>query len=138
MPKSFKIWPMMQNFTKSGHTGWNWRNDSKEKRPNHFCNFFLSHKKCWLTIMRAALISAKEVKFQKVKLILFLFRLFKIQHVQCDQIVLAIFVRPSYKLSYKSSPNIWWISGIFEKCHDFCKNCSVYFFGKLLWKIGII
>ena len=48
-------------------------------------------------------------------------------HNQCDLIglylkyILQIFLRkwPKYLLSY----------GRFEKCHDLCKNCSVYFLG---------
>ena len=43
-----------------------------------------------------------------------------------------------FKCSCKSSPNICWVLGIFEKCHDLCKNYSVYFLGNFCEKWATI
>ena len=41
-----------------------------------------------------------------------------------------------FKLSSKSSSNICGILGIFEKCHDLCRQHSVYFLGNFCEKLG--
>ena len=53
---------------------------------------------------------------------------------QCDQI--GPFLKdPGCKFSLKSSANIWWLLGYFEKWHYSMLNLCV-FFGRLLKKLG--
>ena len=54
---------------------------------------------------------------------------------QCDQIGWFFKVLGD-KLSFKSSPNIWWLFGVFWKHYFFGKTCCGYFFGQVYKKLG--
>ena len=56
----------------------------------------------------------------------------KLSASQCDQI--GRFMKyPCQKLSYKSSPNDWWVFGLLQQSQELSKNCSNYILGNY-WK----
>ena len=66
-----------------------------------------------------------------------LFHRFIFEANLCDQI--GRFLKVLGKIiSYKSSPNIWWLFGLFRKTSLKSKHSYGYFFGQLLDKFGLL